>query len=188
VEVLDTLILARPIPKGYTYTISSRLGNFLTLTERQFGGRDQTYTILGIEFQEDGPRIWYPCNCRHVVVQLNSQCANDYFEALFELAHECVHLLSPTGKSDANVLEEGLATLFSLRYRTQDLGQTQFKITDPRYISASRAAEQLLDIDPNAVVKLRKNEPTISRITADQIIKQYPGVSESLAGQLTSRF
>jgi hypothetical protein len=34
------------------------------------------------------------------------------------------------------------------------------------------------------VVKLRKNEPTISRITAEQIIKHYPEVSESLAGQI----
>jgi len=188
VEVLDTLILARPIPSGYTYTLSSQLGNFLTLAERQFGGRDRTYTILGIEFQDDVPRIWYPGNCRHVVVQLNSRCATDYFEALFELAHECVHLLSPTGKNDGNVLEEGLATLFSVRYLTRDLGQAQFQITNPRYISASSAAEQLLNIDPDAVIKLRKNEPTISRITAEQIIKHYPVVSESLAGQLGSRF
>lgn len=35
---------------GCTWTLSSRLGQMLREAEEQFGERDKSYTILGIEF------------------------------------------------------------------------------------------------------------------------------------------
>jgi hypothetical protein len=152
-----------------------------------FGSRDQSYTILGVEFETTGPRLWYPGDRRHVIVQLNSHCANDWLEAQFELAHECVHLLSPTGKNDANVLEEGLATFFSLLYIRQNLGRP-YHITDPRYVAAADAVERLLTFVEKAIVELRKREAIISKITAEQITERYATIGQELAAELASRF
>src|SRR3990167_6713780 len=106
---METLI-AKPITSGYTWTLTSRLGSLLQLAESQFGARDKDYTILGIEFGSTGPFIWYPGNCKNIAIQLSLESLKSEHCALYELAHECIHLLSPTGKKNANVLEEGLAT------------------------------------------------------------------------------
>ena len=56
---------------GYTWTLASRLGEMLHMAEELFGPRDCSYTILGIEFGPDNPRIWYPGNRRHIIIQLD---------------------------------------------------------------------------------------------------------------------
>src|SRR5437879_7010897 len=53
---------------------------------------------------------------RHIVIQLTMECLTDQVRACYQLAHESVHLLAPTGGRNANVLEEGLATYFSELY------------------------------------------------------------------------
>jgi hypothetical protein len=62
--------------------------------------------------------IWYPGDRKHIVIQLSVNCLTDLPRACYQLAHECIHLLAPTGRQNANNLEEGLATLFSEDYAT----------------------------------------------------------------------
>ena len=40
----------------------------LNLAEAAYGPRDDSYTILGIEFENNAPRIWYPGNCKHIAI------------------------------------------------------------------------------------------------------------------------
>ena len=51
------LAVADPLPagNGYTWTLASRLGEMLKLAEERYGPRDAGYTILGVEFADDGP-------------------------------------------------------------------------------------------------------------------------------------
>ncbi len=70
-EIHDSLIVARPLqPSGYTYTLASRLGQVLDLAEARFGPRDPTFVILGVEFRDGVPQVWFPNTSNRVIVQL----------------------------------------------------------------------------------------------------------------------
>src|SRR4051812_12688158 len=66
VAVDPALFMARPIENGYTWTLASRLGDMLHLAETMFGPRDPSYTVLGVEFVADNPRVWYPGNRKFI--------------------------------------------------------------------------------------------------------------------------
>ena len=142
------LIIAQPLAtsNGYTWTLASRLGAMLRDAQQRFGERDASYTLLGFEFCGDVPKLWYPGNCRHVVIQLTQSCLTDLILACYQLAHECVHLLSPSGGSHANIFEEGLATQFAHRY-VQDTFHFDMPATLPSYQAARLLVERLLALD-----------------------------------------
>jgi hypothetical protein len=112
IPIETDLLFASPLAdgSGYTWTLSSRLGEMLRLAEERFGPRDPTYTLLGFEFAGEYPQLWFPGDCRHIVIQLTPECATDTIQACYQLSHECVHLLAPSDGRNANNLEEGLAT------------------------------------------------------------------------------
>src|SRR5512133_1556486 len=82
---------------GYTWTLTTKLGALLSEAEALYGPRDPSWTPIGIEFSEDGPKIWYPGNRRHISIMLSDKCRTDLKRAQFQLAHEAIHLLAPTG-------------------------------------------------------------------------------------------
>lgn len=98
---------------GWTYTLTSILGSLLAEAENRYGERDRAYTILGVEFGGEIPNTWYPGDRKQVSVKLSLEARDRPHQAVFQLAHEVIHLLSPTGKTGTNVFEEGLATLFA---------------------------------------------------------------------------
>ncbi|HEY5505225.1 MAG TPA: hypothetical protein VIK28_08705, partial [Sedimentisphaerales bacterium] len=85
VYIDDRLVLAKPIPNGFTFTLPSRLGQMISMVEQDFGPRDKTFTILGIEFRDGVPQLWFPCNCGHVIIQLSYEAMQDINRALFQL-------------------------------------------------------------------------------------------------------
>jgi len=93
------------IPEGHSWTITSKFGHILRTAEEKYGERDKSYTILGVEFTTYiKPQIWYPGNCKHVSIQITINCLNDINRAIFQVAHETIHFLCPTGGQNANVL------------------------------------------------------------------------------------
>ena len=159
----------------------------LRQAQERFGPRDASYTILGIEFEANGPQIWYPGNCKHIAIQLTPDTATDMVKGCYQLAHECIHLLAPTGGRNANVLEEGLATLFAHEYVQQELCFAM-PSTMQSYEVARQLVTQLLALDNNAVKRLRKSQSTISRITAEQILAVYPSLETETAQALGAPF
>src|SRR5215211_2167579 len=114
------LLIARRLGPGhYTWTLPSILGDMLQLAQDMFGERDRSYTILGVEFCGDHPRIWCPGNRRDLVVQLGARCMDEPQRACYQMAHESIHLLGPQGCSGATVLEEGLATWYAQYYMAE---------------------------------------------------------------------
>src|ERR1043166_1645415 len=97
----------------FAWTLAARMGHILTQAETLCGPRDTSYTVLGVEFGVGAPRIRYLPNWRQAIVQITEACATDTVRACYQMAHECIHLLSPTDKRDITVMEEGLATHFS---------------------------------------------------------------------------
>lgn len=183
------LFFARPLDSGggYTWTLSSRLGSMLRIVQERFGPRDSSYTILGFEFGGDIPQIWFPGNCRHVLIQLTPECATDTVRACYQLSHECVHLLAPSGGQNANNLEEGLATHFCHRYIVETFG-VNWPSTIQSYAAARIAVEELLASDTSVIRRLRERQPCLPLVTPEDIISIAPGTRHDLAAFLCERF
>jgi len=177
-----------PTKDGYTWTMSSRLGDTLRKAQELFGERDKDYTILGVEFVlTDRPQVWYPGNCKNIIIQLNKYALEDVNQALYQLSHETVHCLSPKGKKIANVLEEGLATYFSEWYMQQN-GLGPWHPTLQEYIDAINLVKQLLAVDAELIKKVRQITPTISDIKPDDFFQIYPNLDKDLLEKLCNPF
>jgi hypothetical protein len=185
---MSSIFISHPTPTGHSWTITSKLGHILRTAEEQYGPRDYSYTILGVEFNQDGhPRIWYPGDCKHIIIQISMNCIDDINRAVFQVAHEALHCLCPTGKNNANVLEEGLANLFSIEYTIAN-GNGVWTSNDQKYTDASELVKQLLSLDYEIIKKLRLVQPTISYIDKDLILRTNPNVPVELADKLSMKF
>lgn len=187
VAVRDSLLVAIPIPGGFSWTLASRLGAILSEAELRFGSRDRSFTILGVEFREGVPQIWFPGDRKDIVIQLGTICLDDEPRAVFQLAHECVHVLSPVLSGTASVIEEGVATFFAMERVQQDCG-VPIVPAEQAYQRAAQLARGLMALDPGGVRRLRDIEPSLSRVTADQLRLVYPTLSDVDAAALSGRF
>lgn len=184
-----SLLTAREIPNGYTWTLTSRLGDMLSLAEKMFGPRNKEFTILGIEFMESGPRIWYPKNNGNIVIQLTPEALNSETIAFYQLAHECIHLLSPSGGAHANMLEEGVAVYFSWLYLRKTLQIDGRPLTDePKYLKAGVIVEKALRLKPDFYKEARIVRPRIWEITYSDILDLCPELSLEEARILATPF
>jgi hypothetical protein len=151
-----SLLIATENKNGYTWTLVSRLGEMLNLAEKMFGPRNKDFTILGIEFCASGPRVWYPRSEKNIIIQLSLDALNSEKIALYQLAHESIHCLSPSGQANANVLEEGLATWFSWFYVKRTLGVSIEEMTNSvHYQRAGELVEKIIEVSPDGFRKIR---------------------------------
>lgn len=159
----------------------------LQLAESRFGQRDRSYTPLGIEFCGDIPKLWYPHNCGNVIIQLTESCITNLIQACYQLAHECVHLLSPSGGQHANVLEEGLATTFAHGY-LQDSFNFDMPESIKSYQDARTLTDRLLALDSSIIRKIRNHQSAIYQISAKDILAACPICPSDLAADLAKPF
>lgn len=159
-------------PGGLSWTLATEIGRMLTELEERYGPRDISWTLLGVEFWDGVPMIWYPRDGnkpdpKHIAIRLSPAAFSDHKEAMYQLSHECVHLLSPQGKADAPVLEEGLAKLYSMEIIERVCGHPSGKPygIESLYDDAARHVLKLLQYDPEAIRRLRNIEPAFYRMT-----------------------
>jgi len=171
---------------GYTWTLTSLLSKFLVEAERRYGPRDPSYTPLGIEFCRDGPMVWYPGDRRHISIMLSESASTDPARAIFQLAHEVVHLLSPTGVRNAPIFEEGLATLFADEMAAAE--GSWLRNEDIHYNNAAVKVRQFIEQNPDGVRSIRMEEPSFTKFTPDLILRICPQTSEELANSLCLPF
>jgi len=171
------------------WTLPARLGQMLRRAESIYGARDVTYTILGVEFAENAPNIRYFRGWRQAIVQITPACATDTVAACYQMARECIHLLSPPDGRQFTVLEEGLATHFSHRYLREYLHAVVWVADElESYRNACILVEQLLAVDPGVMRSLRQRQISISHITVDDIQAACPQIPLDLATALTQPF
>jgi hypothetical protein len=190
-------ILAHKIQGGYTWTLASRMGELILKAEQKFGSRDKTWTLLGTEFRAKGsPQVWYPHsgkNARFIAIQLTKEAAGDKKKALFQLAHEVIHTLSPAGPGKkSSVLEEGMATYFSIHALT-DIGVriTPSYISSNAYKKAYALVVKLYNKHPDTeqrIKKLRRQGYTFSNIPYTVLMQYFPHIDSTHARLLTKRF
>lgn len=171
----------------FSWTLTTRLGEMLQIAEDLFGKRDYSYTPIGIEFYGDFPMVWYPGNCQHIAIRLSVNAAFDLRRALYQLAHETVHLLSPTGGRDANNLEEGVATWFSNYYLTS-LRCEEMPSDIESYKQALKPIKPFLDKDPWLVKRIREKQPSFHKMNVEDIRPEFEGLPEEQLEFLVTKF
>ena len=174
--------------KGYTWTLASLLGDMLHIAEKLFGPRDPSYTILGIEFVSDNPRIWYPGDRRHIVIQLSPSAATNMSQACYQMAHETVHLLAPTGGKNANYFEEGVACYFAAYYMKNRMNKPCWLPDLPSYRRALELISPRLDEDIHCVRRLRAHQPSFLKIGREKISAEFPDLTPTDVDFLISKF
>lgn len=173
----------------YSWSITSRLSNMLSVAEDYFGERNKEYSIIGIEIENTKqPYIWYPndANSKHVIIRIAENCINNMNEAIFEVAHECIHCLCPNKDKCTTILEEGLATWFSIDY-TNKLG-IDIQPSIQNYKRACELVSDLLEYDFDIIKKARKQSPDLSYITKELLISLRPNINPYLVNELTKPF
>jgi hypothetical protein len=99
-------------------------------------------------------------------------------KAYFHLAQEVVHVLTPSPGIDATNLEEGIATEFGVSYLHQYFaGEPWDTWVGGRYLAARQAARDLLNVAPDAVLRLRNlgnGTKRLSEVTANEILATAP--------------
>ena len=189
-------LVAKPTGSGYTWTLTSRLAQALREAEKRYGERDKKWTILGVEFTaEKQPQVWYPYsgdNENFIIVQLTQHASCNDKKALFQLSHEVIHLLSPAGGNvESTVLEEGLATYFSIQYlKQQGFDISPDYISSTSYQDAYAAVETLYNTYDNAdslIEQLRLEYSTLG-LNKQQIMDVITGIDDGLAERLSAKF
>lgn len=167
-------------------TIATYICLIMKEIESRYGHRDKNWWLAGVEFHEGAPQVWYPGSHENsvsgsIVIMLGGATFSNVKRAVYQLAHECVHTLSPVIGIDAPVLEEGLATAFSEDMIEQWFGDTnkQAYTNDSRYRDAAANVRNLLQLEPEAIKRLREKQPAFNRMTAatfvDAGLGQVPG-------------
>jgi hypothetical protein len=173
---------------GYKYTLASRLGTMMLMIEEMFGERDPSYTILGVEFGGDIPMIWYPGNRRHVAIRLTTSAASYPQQACYQLAHEAVHLLAPSGGKNANNFEEGVATYFSAFYMRAFFPNYPNTVDVQSYARAVDLVSPRLKSDAYCIRRLRTKQPSFSLITPEDLTVEFPDLKSTEVEFLLSKF
>lgn len=168
-----TNLIAKPTHTGQTWTLTTYALKYLVEAETLYGARTTDFVYMGIELNEIGPpKVWYPWN-KYIVIQVSQSTSNDTKQAIFQIAHEVIHVLSPNGQPTTNNLEEGLATYFSKIVTDRDTGDHLYAtncIQPTKYLKPFELVEKLLTIDPDAIKKLRKFQPIIGNITKQTFV------------------
>ncbi|HHC73595.1 MAG TPA: hypothetical protein ENK78_00785 [Thiothrix sp.] len=190
-------LLASPIKNGFTWTLTSRLGQSLKLAEEKYGKRDPKWTILGVEFaKRKQPAIWYPFSQEgkhYIIVQLTPDSLDNHKQALFQLAHETIHLLSPAGGGHpTNVFEEGLAVYFSVLFLQQEgIDIKTDYITGANYRQAYELVKELYRAYPQTdkiIQQIREEKGKLSGLSVADLQHYFPNLDEDSAILLITPF
>lgn len=188
-------VYAHPTDSGYTWTLASRLGRLIEMAEAEYGERDKSWTLLGTEFtDENQPSNWHPGGYKEkkIVFLLTSEAANNKKKAMYQLAHEVIHALSPNNAHDANYLEEGIATFFAV-HATKKMGFniTPDYISSKKYQKAYRLIRRLYQAYPNAgkiLAKARRSGFLFTTLQKEDLLILFPEISLDTAKQLAEKF
>ena len=175
--------------------------DLLKWAQELFGERDGSWTILPPDFDECTPHIFYriPFAQKLVHIKLVCRARDEWPEALYQMAHEVIHLLNPKKKDletdcrdTANVLEEGVACAFSYYVlRMCDIDVERYKrVSLPSYKHAHKLVARLQSGDIAAAKRIRREMPAIpfSSVTTDDLLRIFINLDSEHAEELVSTF
>lgn len=175
---------------GRPISLAISMSDIMTEIEELFGPRDKNFMFVGVEFVPGRPHIFFPAYRNHISIRLSMGASEFWNTAVHELAHECVHLLSPIIGTPANNLEEGVATWYSFDYYRRVVSPDAGEIS-PDYKEAYDAVSSLFGYSeqgPKVIRQLRNEEPHLYAITAESILRFAPKLPRTLADFLVNKW
>ena len=168
--------------------VPNLLRHMLSESEKLCGACDKNHKIVGVGFDDNDAHIWYSGHCGNVAIRLSQLSKESQADQVYQLAHECVHLLAPCTCYAPSVLEEGVATVFA-----EDFTRTLFPSFERPQLASFREAahhvRELLRENPGAIAALRSIEGVFYRMDASTfVIAGLDHVSHGLRETLLSRF
>ena len=167
-----------------------RLQNeLMTMAEAILGPRDSSIPLAPPRFVDDGPYIEMAFTSSDFIWRAAlSRSAEEYWRfAVFQLAHETIHLLNPQ-IGDGNYLEEGIAVEFSLRI------QPRYNINIVVNLQVYKDALELvwqLPVDSlSAAKRIRESVGSLNvgKVTAQDLEKLFPDVDKDILIKLVAPF
>ena len=107
-------------------------------------------------------------------------------QAVFQLAHEVIHLLAPLGRRGGLVIEEGLATANSRAESTNR--QLYMTPQGEDYLRAESLLGEFLSLHPDGIRRLREIAPSFKDFSPDLICSICEGTPLALAAELCKPF
>jgi hypothetical protein len=151
------------------WTVTACMGELLERAEQLFGKRVKEWTPLGVQIGNGEEPALMPLGDTDKRYISLSRGVDNMGDALFETAHEVIHLLGPVPA--ANALEEGVAAWFSVHYDCPQIPAPSRDLAflethRPRY---GRAYHLYQDFRTGGgdIKVLRTHEPYISRATPE---------------------
>lgn len=179
--------LLAPRDRSYEQSLREELLQILAEAELLFGPRNSEYELrepLVTDCITACTGI-YPFRMARIYIPSNSK--RDRRLASYDLAHEAIHVLSPAFGVDVTVLEEGLASYFSLKYMNRVYGVGWESTFDPKYDAAMRAVSTLLSKDEFLIKELRTHQPVLSKID-ERLLVEVAGIESGDAKFLCTDF
>ena len=179
--------LLTPSERSFERRVMEELKRILEEAEFLFGPRDRSFELREPLVSEcfTANVIVYPF--RFARIYLSSKAKTDPFVASYDLSHEAIHVLGPEYALAPTVLEEGLATYFSLRYMNRVYGLGWRKTFDAKYDAAMDAVSILLAKNEFLIKELRARQPVISKID-ERLLVEVAGIESGLAKFLSADF
>ena len=172
---------------------------YLAEAQEIFGPKTD-YGYVGLGYHKFAPRtLLYSKDSlsgkNFFKIELYRKAVDDRKDGIFQLSHEVVHIISPVEQVDGNevnYLEEGMATCFSKIITERETNDYEFCAImfakSPKYLKAYTLYLALMEIDQNAVKKLRAITPVIAKIRPQDFIKAGLKIDEELIEALLAKF
>jgi len=163
------------------------------------GNPIKDWEFIGIEFNDDTPHLRYYPETGRISISLSMRAKEDDSQYIFQLTHELCHLFYPRKEYPSLVehrsltINEGIATYFSVKttgsmFNIEDNLRNDLKQNSIKYFNALELVEKLLALDPNAITKLRNEQPRIDLLSEGDFIKANIEADPDLIGVLLSPF
>lgn len=154
---------------------------------------NEDYIFAGVEYSnEKFPYVTLISETGHVHIMLTKKSLNEEYNYLFELSHECVHLISPSNKIKGTYLEEGLATYNSLKWMKRKF---DFDANDWIEGEYKKALSGIIELEKDnnqdifeLIGEIRKKQPYLDRLTEDDFLSIGLNYKKSNLYFLLSKF
>ena len=160
--------------------------HLLRLAEKSLGPRDASKRIYQPVFHDDGPRIRNTPNLDGAFAELSRNSEAYWPTAIYELAHETVHLLNPKS-GVGNWLSEGVAVAFSI-YAQRCFSLEPQCIGMQSYRRALELVSELSGGPLEAGRSIRNACGALSSSTKGILEELFPDIAPELLAELTETF
>ena len=199
---MSDVFMANEHPRDrYLKSLKYQADHYISILEEIFGPRDPGFIFDKIGMADDGPQTFFPGRfylgggCR-----VNIQISRVLWEirpqqGIWQVAHECVHLLDPGEFGTANILEEGLATWFQDKPEFHDNCVQQFSEDIEKngnrkqnYLDARDLVRKYCPDILTAVKTLRSRKIRIRDIRATELAPLLPHADKKELELLCTKF